>query len=50
MSELYRLLYTQPTDFDPHAFATAYVDHVEATGSRPDPRLALGRFRATGAI
>lgn len=50
MSELYRLLYTQPADLDLHAFATAYVAHVEATGTRPDPRQALGRFRATGKI
>ena len=48
MSALYRLLYTH--DIDPHEFATAYVDHVEATGNRPDPAEAFARWRTTGTI
>lgn len=47
---LYLLLQSTRPDLDLHAFATAYVDHVEATGLRPDVETALWNFQADGSI
>jgi hypothetical protein len=35
---------------DPHAFATAYVAHVERTGNRPDVTTAVQRWIASGQV
>lgn len=35
---------------DPHAFATAYVNHVERTGERPPVAMAAYRFETTGRV
>jgi len=45
MNNLYDLLYDTRLDIDLHEFATAYVDHVEATGQRPDVEVALWNFQ-----
>jgi hypothetical protein len=50
MTELYKLLHTTRPDVDLHEFATKYVDHVEATGLRPDVETALWHFQADGSI
>lgn len=35
---------------DPHAFATAYVNHVERTGQRPDIAVAAHNFVRFGTV
>lgn len=35
---------------DPHAFATAYVNHVERTGERPDVAVAAHNFARFGTV
>lgn len=37
-------------DMDPHAFATAYVNHVERTGNRPDVAVAAHNFARFGTV
>lgn len=35
---------------DPHAFATAYVNHVATTGDKPPVAMAAMTFELTGKV
>lgn len=50
MAGLYSLFFDMYPEMDPHEFATAYVNHVDKTGHKPEVWDAMESFWKTGKV
>lgn len=48
--EAYRMIFDKYPQVDEHEFATAYVNHVATTGSKPNVWDSIERFALEGVI